>query len=47
MPKQVVNDVPVDEVGDCIQLHVDAGATRITAKINPDGTTFTITIVKN
>ena len=46
MPTQIIEDVPIDEVGECIQLHIDAGATRVEAESDPGGATFTLTIEK-
>lgn len=45
MPKKkVIDDVPKDEVGECVQLHIDAGATRVTVVANSDDATCKVTV---
>lgn len=44
MAKKTYNDVPKDEVGEFVQNHIDAGASKITVTANPDGETCTVTV---
>lgn len=44
MPKKIFTKVPKDEVGEFVQLHIDAGATRIKVVVDSDGTTCTVTV---
>ena len=45
MPKKkVIDDVPKNEVGECIQLHIDAGAMRVTVVPNSDDATCRVTV---
>ena len=41
---KIFKDVPKADVGECVQLHIDAGAMRITVVPNPDGLTCTVTV---
>ena len=40
------NDVPKDEVGDAVQLAIDAGAIKVVVEANDDGTTCIVTVTK-
>ena len=47
MPRtRVYDDVPKDEVGEKVQLSIDAGATKVVVELNDDNTTCTVTVTK-
>lgn len=47
MPKKITEDVPNDEVGEFVQLHIDTGKVKkITVTPNDDGETCTVVVEK-